>query len=105
MSQFVLYRNANKATQKHYPYLLEIQSNLLSDLKTTLVIPLMPKRLAGDHIISRLNPLIKVKNEQFVVMTQTAAGVDRTALGEKFADLSQHRSEILSALDFLISGI
>jgi toxin CcdB len=105
MSQFVLYRNTNKATQKNYPYLLEIQSNLLSELKTTVVIPVMPKRLAGEHVISRLNPVIKVKNEQLVVMTQSAAGVDRTVLGEKVADVSQHRAEIVAAVDFLLSGI
>jgi toxin CcdB len=42
MPQFHLYKNLNKATQKTYPYLLDIQSNLLSDIRTTVVVPLMP---------------------------------------------------------------
>jgi toxin CcdB len=105
MPQFHLYKNANKATQKNYPYLLDIQSNLLSDLRTTVVIPLMPKRLAGSHIISKLNPVIRVKNENFVVMTQSLAGIDRTALGQSADDLGQYRAEIIAAIDFVLSGI
>lgn len=105
MPQFHLYKNANKATQKNYPYLLDIQNNLLSDLRTTVVIPLMPKRLAGSHTISKLNPVIRVKNENFTVMTQSLAGIDRTALGESTSDLSQYRAEIIAAIDFVLLGI
>lgn len=105
MPQFHLYRNANKATQKNYPYLLDIQSNLLSELRTTVVIPLMPKRLTGNHTISKLNPVIHFKSENLTIMTQNLAGIDRTALGEVLGDLAQHRSEIIAAIDFVLSGI
>ena len=105
MAQFHLYRNANKATQKNYPYLLDIQSNLLSELRTTVVIPLMPKRLAGSHTITRLNPVIRFKSENFIIMTQSLAGIDRTALGEAQGDLSQYQSEVFAAIDFVLSGI
>jgi toxin CcdB len=105
MPQFHLYKNSNKATQKTYPYLLDIQSNLLSDIRTTVVVPLMPKRLAGPHIISRLNPLIRIKNEQFAVMTQNLAGIDRKILGDSVGDLTQFRSEVFAAIDFVLTGI
>lgn len=42
MAQFTAYANSNPVTQKQYPYLLDIQSDLLSELKTTIVIPLSP---------------------------------------------------------------
>ena len=105
MPQFHLYKNSNKATQKNYPYLLDIQSNLLSDLRTTVVIPLMPKKLAGSHTISKLNPVIRVKSENYTVMTQSLAGIDRNALGESVDDLAHYRSEIFAAIDFVLSGI
>jgi len=105
MPQFHLYKNSNKATQKNYPYLLDIQSNLLSDLRTTVVIPLMPKRLAGSHTISKLNPVIQVKSENFTVMTQSLAGIDRNVLGQSVGDLTQYRSDIFAAMDFVLSGI
>lgn len=96
---------ANKAMQKNYPYLLDVQSNLPGDLRTTVVVPLMPKRLAGSHTISYLNPITQVKNENFTVMTQSLAGIDRTALEESAGDLSQYRAEIIAAIDFVLSGI
>lgn len=105
MPQFHLYRNANKATQKNYPYLLDIQSNLLEDLRTTVVIPLMPKRLSEAHVISKLNPVVRVKSENFIVMTQGLAGIDRSILGAQAGDLGQYRPEIIAAIDFMLSGI
>lgn len=105
MPQFHLYKNSNKATQKTYPYLLDIQSNLLGDIRTAVVVPLMPKRLAGPHTISKLNPVIRIKNEHFTVMTQNLAGIDRKILGDSVGDLSHYRAEIFSAIDFVLSGI
>ena len=47
MAQFSAYANSNPATRESYPYLLDIQSNLLRDLRTTIVIPLSPAGAAG----------------------------------------------------------
>lgn len=105
MPQFHLYKNSNKTTQKTYPYLLDIQSNLLSDIRTTIVVPLMPNRLAESYTISKLNPVVQIKNEKFTVMTQNLAGIDRNILGESVNDLSHYRSEIFAAIDFVLSGI
>ncbi|MCB1650196.1 MAG: CcdB family protein [Pseudomonadales bacterium] len=105
MPQFHLYKNSNKTTRKTYPYLLDIQSNLLSDIRTTIVVPLMPNRLAESYTISKLNPVVQIKNEKFTVMTQNLAGIDRNILGESVNDLSHYRSEIFAAIDFVLSGI
>lgn len=105
MAQFQVYGNTNKATQKSYPYLLDIQSDLLEDLRTTVVIPLMPADLAGNQVMSRLNPLVEIGNGSFVVMTQSLAGVDRAILGERVCDLVEHRPQIIAAIDFVLSGI
>ncbi len=105
MPQFSAYKNPNRATQKNYPFLLDIQSNLLSDLRTTVVIPLMPKRLAESHAMSRLNPVIKINNDSFILMTQNIAGIDRDNLGEKVCELNQYRSEVVAAVDFVLAGI
>ena len=105
MPQFHLYKNSNKTTRKTYPYLLDIQSNLLSDIRTTIVVPLMPNRLAESYTISKLNPVVQIKNEKFTVMTQNLSGIDRNILGESVNDLSHYRSEIFAAIDFVLSGI
>jgi toxin CcdB len=41
MAQFTLYRNANRQTQGRYPFLLDIQSDFLNELKTRLVVPVI----------------------------------------------------------------
>ena len=48
MAPFIAYENSNQTTKKVYPYLLDIQSNLLDELHTTIVIPLCSTGLAGS---------------------------------------------------------
>ena len=105
MAQFIAYKNPNRRTQKTYPYLLDIQSNLLDDLRTTIVIPLCPSKIAGDAAISKLCPEINIDGISYIALTQQIAGIDRRDLGIEEFDLSSYRPEIIAALDFVISGI
>ncbi|MDO8272242.1 MAG: CcdB family protein [Gammaproteobacteria bacterium] len=105
MAQFFAYKNANPITRNQYPYLLDIQSDLLSDLKTTLVIPLSPAKIAAPMSLSRLNPSFALDGETFFAITQDLAGIDRSHLGAQSYDLSALRSEIVAAVDFVLSGI
>lgn len=105
MAQFVVYENTNRATKKLYPYLLDVQSNLLNDLRTTIVIPLCPKSVATDAAITKLCPIFEIDDEKYIALTQQLAGIDRQSLGKEICDLSHYRSEIVSALDFIVSGI
>ncbi len=105
MGQFCAYQNANPGTRAQYPYLLDVQSDLLSQLKTTIVIPLSPAKSVALMSLSRLNPTFVLAGESFTAMTQDMAGVDRTQLGAQAYDLSAHRSEIIAAVDFVLSGI
>lgn len=57
MSQFWAYHNPNPRTRDEYPFLLEIQSDLLRDLKTTVVIPLTSAQRAATARMARLNRL------------------------------------------------
>jgi len=105
MAQFSAYANSNPATRESYPYLLDIQSNLLRDLRTTIVIPLSPAGAAGKAAITTLCPTVEINGKPYIAMTQQLAGVDRKILVDEIADLSAWRSVIIAALDFVISGI
>jgi len=105
MGQFCAYKNPNPATRVQYPYLLDIQSDLLSELRTTVVVPLTPSKLAAPMSLTRLNPTIDIDGKNFTVMTQEIAGIDRNQLGAQAYNLSSYRSEIIAALDFVLSGI
>lgn len=105
MAQFTAYENPNPATQKAYPYLLEIQANLLDELRTTVVIPLMPLSLAGKTPIAKLCPVVEIAGKSYVALTQQIAGIERKRLGKLVDDLSHYRADIVAAMDFLISGV
>lgn len=105
MAQFTAYENKNIATKKTYPYLLDIQSGILDQLKTTVVVPLCPAFSIEGPAITKLCPIVKIHNENYIALTQQLAGIDRKSLGKVVGDLSNYRSEIISAFDFIISGI
>ena len=105
MPQWKLFKNPNKATLAHFPLLLDIQSDLLDDLRTTVVIPLMPKRLWGAHALSRLNPVVQFNDASYVVMTQNIGVIDRKTLGDVSGDLAKYRAEIIDAVGFVITGL
>lgn len=42
MEQFALFENADKKSRTTYPYFLNVQSDLVSDLNSRLAIPLVP---------------------------------------------------------------
>ena len=105
MAHFKVYENTNSGTNKKYPYLLDIQSDLLDDLRTSVAIPLAPLSAMGNAAITKLCPIVEIKSKKFVVLTQQLAGIDRKVLGKEIADVSACRSEVIAALDFLISGI
>jgi len=105
MRQFSAYKNINSATNQQYPYLLDIQNNLLGDLRTTVVIPLSPSALVADLTLSKLNPVLMIEETSYTMMTQDMAGIPRRQLGNEWVDLSHYRPEILAAIDFLLTGI
>ena len=100
MAQFDIYRNTNSVTCAEIPYVVDIQVELLHHLSTCVVIPLSSKAKALKH----LNPIFVIEEQNVVLMTQEMAGIERVLLGEKLISLSEYRSEIFAAIDFLISG-
>ncbi|MDH7944988.1 CcdB family protein [Pseudohongiella sp. SYSU M77423] len=105
MAQFVAYQNPNPNSCEQFPYLLDIQSNLLDDLRTTIVVPLSPSESVANITISKLNPVLDINGNRFTAMVQDMAGIDRKQLGREFCDLALYRSEIIAAVDFVLSGI
>jgi toxin CcdB len=104
VSQFTVYQNVNSRTKKLYPYLVDVQSELLEGLHTTVVIPLCRGTEIADKTISKLCPIVKVNGQNYVVLTQQMAGINRNQLGKRVPDLSAYRSFFITAIDFLITG-
>jgi len=104
MAQFTVYRNPNAQTRQRTPYLLNVQSDLLDVLATSVVVPLVPAADMGVPA-RHLNPQFDIEGVTVVMSTAELAGVPRQALGAPVTTLVAQRSEILAALDFLFTGI
>jgi toxin CcdB len=106
MTQLSVHRNANEATREAAPYLLDVQSPLLSELATRVVIPLRSRRSQGLQLrpIARLIPEVEVAGKKYLVMTPEMASIPSGELGGIVADLSASRAEILGSIDLLLTG-
>lgn len=105
MGQFSVYKNKNPQTRSAIPFLLDVQSDLLSDLETRVVVPLCPASAMKGKPLRVLTPILQIEMEPYVMLTPQMAGIPRGELGASVVSLEQHRFEIIAAIDFLVTGI
>jgi len=82
---------------------LDCQANLLGDLNTRFVVPLLAED-AAPKPAARLNPTFPVGGRRQVMMTQFAAAIPARDLGDRVVSLLDEQDAIGAALDMLISG-
>lgn len=103
MAQFDVHRNEAEETKAEFPYLLNIQSDILDHLPTRVILPLVPASVAGRPV-SRLNPVLEIEDQDMIVATGQIAGVPIRDLGQVVACAQDRRFEVIAAIDLLISG-
>jgi toxin CcdB len=101
MAQYDVYRNPRRGGPAKY--LLDVQHRLFSDLRTRVVVPLVPAE--GIKPMTRLNPVFRIERKRWVMSTTELAGIHLNDIGEKVGSLSSHEVEIISALDYLLTGV
>ena len=104
MAQFDVYVNADAHSRSLYPFLIEVQADLLSNLPTTVVIPLAFPSAVDNQPASNLNPQFTIAGKRLLAMTQELSAIQRKALGKRNASLAHEQTRILAALDLLLSG-
>lgn len=103
MAQFDVYANTNPETNATIPFVLDVQAELLDDLTTRVVVPLITAPAMGKAA-KHLNPQFKIKRTMVIMSTAELAGVPVNILGDKICSLKEQRYEIIAALDFLFTG-
>ena len=84
-------------------YVLDVQADLLEDLNTRVVVPLLP--LAEAPVPARrLNPVFEIGDVPHVMVTQFMAAIPRALLRSPVTSLPSHDAEIMAALDMLLVG-
>lgn len=84
-------------------YLLDVQSDLLRDLVSRVVVPLIPLAEFGQPL-KKLNPVFSINSTAYVMATTDIAGTPLRNLGLIVGNLEVHRLEIKGAIDFLHDG-
>ena len=84
-------------------FLLDCQADVLGQLNTRLVVPLLPPT-DGPKPISQLNPSFQIDGEQVVMFTQFAAAIPSRELEDRVASLATEDRIVMNAFDMLLSG-
>lgn len=105
MSQFTLYLNEDRASHESYPYFVDVQNALLSDLNSRLVIPLSPHAALHHTEVKQLCPVIHLNEGDFILLTHQMTSVPKLILKTEVISIESYRYEIIAAMDMLIFGI
>ena len=100
MAQFDVYENINEKTNKQIPFLLDIQNDILKNLSSRVVIPLVISKEA----INFLNPQFIINEIDVILSTAELASISTENFGNKVCSLKHKREEIIGAVDFLVTG-
>ena len=105
MAQFDVYINPSRTSKKAYPFIVDIQHELISDIATRMVIPLGKLRHFKNEKMKGLTPEIEYEGEKLLLLTPQIAAIPASLLKDSIGSLSHFREDIISSLDFAITGI
>jgi toxin CcdB len=98
-------RIKNPKSKSAYPYLVDVQSDLLSELQTRVVVPLAKLTALRKKPIRDLTPVVEIEGAKYLMLVPQLAGISISEMGPSVATIANHREEVVAALDFLITGV
>jgi toxin CcdB len=101
MSQFDIYINKGR-NKGSIPYLLDVQSDLLSSsISTRIIVPLYLHSLI-KHSVIKLHVPVSIKKTKLIAIFDELAAVDLNFLQKPITNISaSHSSQLKTALDVL----
>lgn len=101
MGRFQVYPTPGKGRTG---YVLDVQADLLQDLGTRVVVPLLPSELA-PKAARGLNPAFDINGLPHLMLTQFIAAVPAKELRKPVLSLAARSDDITRALDILFVGV
>lgn len=83
---------------------IDVQSDLLSDLHSRAVIPLRLYDKTRPQNLGRLKPILTILDKDYVLFTTEIGYLKTKHLKPAIANLEDQRATIIQAIDFLIHG-
>lgn len=102
--QFDVYKNQNPASRERFPFVLDVQADLLDGLETRVVVPLAPRDFFEGKTLTRLMPVVEIQGQEYFAITPQISGIAKRELGRCVANLASARADFVSALDLLLTG-
>lgn len=103
--QFDVYNNPSPRMRDQYPFVVDIQSDLLGSLATRMVEPLAVSRLTSSEVPRNLCPVFQVQGSRPMLLPFEAAPVPKRLLKPEVQSLKRFASDIVAAMDAVMSGI
>ena len=103
--QFDVFDNPSPRMRDIYPYVVDVQSDLLSALATRMVVPLAVTTLAAKDLPRRLCPVLTVNGQSLMLVPFEAAPLDKRLLRTEVTSVRDRSHEIIAAMDSVLSGI
>lgn len=104
MAQFDFYINTNRKTKKYSPFLVDIQSSVLEDISTTIVVPLGKLPDLQSMSMSIVTPEIDINAEQYLFLFPQIASVPKSILKKQIGNISEYRGEMIAAMELSFTG-
>ncbi|MGD9785940.1 MAG: CcdB family protein [Hyphomicrobiaceae bacterium] len=83
---------------------VDIQADVLRDLRTRIVIPLARADEQAREAANRLRPKLMVAGTAYILNTPEMAAIACSTLEEPIASLQDQHHAIVDAVDFLMQG-
>jgi toxin CcdB len=104
MPRFAVYRNDNPGSSEEFPFLVDVQADLLEELGTRVVIPLAKAVELTGFPMQYLIPVVAFQGRPYALLTPQLAGILREELGPQTGSLADQERVISAAIDFLMRG-
>ncbi len=96
MSQYYLYKNENKNSKKIYPLFVDVQSDLLDDLNSRVVIPLSLNKETNNTNAKNLCPTFNIEGKKYILLTHQMTSVPASLLKKKQDHLKSTATKFLA---------
>lgn len=103
MAQFDVYRNPNPDSRDWAPFLVDLQHDMLGDLATRIMAPLLPA--SGATTLKGLSPDVQIDGARYFVSMVEMASVPVSELSSPRGDLRDYRQNLLAAVDLLFTAV
>ncbi len=103
--QFDVYHNPSPRMREQYPFVVDIQSDLLGSLATRMVVPLAITQLALRDVPRNLCPMFQVQGLELMLIPFEAAPLPKRLLKAQVQSLKRYMREIVAAMDAVMSGV